>query len=112
MVTATPTPAPGTPTATPVPTLVPGGPLPPAAQDVLREYLAARGLTLSGACPAITADPGESAHCYLVLEGSTLDRLRQVVGRWASGQAVGVDLERGPEGAYRIVDVRTPTASP
>jgi len=35
-----------------------------------------------------------------------------VVGHWASGQAVGVDIERGPEGAYRIVGVRTPTASP
>lgn len=112
LVTATPTPTPGTPTATPVPTLAPASPLPPAAQDVLRDYLAGRGLTLSGACLAITVDPGESAHCYLVLEGSTLDRLRLVVGRWASGQAVGVNIERGPEGAYRIVGVRTPTASP
>ncbi len=112
LVTATPTPTPGTPTATPVPTLAPASPLPPAAQDVLRDYLAGRGLTLSGACLAITADPGESAHCYLVLEGSTLDRLRLVVGRWASGEAVGVDIERDPEGAYRIIGVRTPTASP
>ncbi len=112
LVSATPTPTPGSPTATPLPTLPPASPLPAAAQDVLRDYLAARGLTLSGACLAITADPGESAHCYLVLEGSTLDRLRLAVGRWASGQAVGVDIERGPEGAYRIIDVRTPTASP
>lgn len=112
LVSATPTPTPGTRTATPVPTLPSASPLPAAAQDVLRDYLAGRGLTLSGACLAITADPGESAHCYLVLEGSTLDRLRLVVGRWASGQAVGVDIERDPAGAYRIVDVRTPTASP
>lgn len=112
LVTATPTPTPGTPTPTPLPTLAPAALLPAAAQDVIRDFLAGRGLTLSGACLAITADPGESAHCYLVLEGSTLERIRLVVGRWASGQGVGVDIERDPEGAYRIIEVRTPTASP
>jgi hypothetical protein len=95
-----------------VPTLAPAAPLPAAVEDLLRDYLAGRSLTLSGACFAITADPGETAHCYLVLEGSTLERMRLVVGLWASDQGVGVDIERDPAGAYRIIEVRTPTASP
>jgi len=84
----------------------------PAAQDALRAYLAGRGLTLAGACLAITADPGETAHCYLVLEGSTLERMRLVVGRWASGRAVVVTLECGPAGTCRITEVAGPAGSP
>jgi len=99
-VTATPTPPPGTPTPTPPPTLAPAASLPPAAQDALRAYL------------AITADPGETAHCYLVLEGSTLERMRLVVGRWASGRAVVVTLECGPAGTCRITEVAGPAGSP
>lgn len=111
-VTATPTPPPGTPTPTPPPTLAPAASLPPAAEDSLRAYLAGRGLTLAGACLAITADPGETAHCYLVLEGSTLERMRLVVGRWASGQGVAVTLMCGPAGTCRVTEVAAPAGSP
>lgn len=111
-VTATPTPPPGTPTPTPPPTLAPAASLPTAAQDALRAYLAGRGLTLAGACLAITADPGETAHCYLVLEGSTLERMRLVVGRWASGQGVGVTLMCSPAGTCRVTEVAGPAGSP
>jgi len=109
-VTATPTPPPGTPTPTPPPTLAPAASLPPAAEDALRAYLAGRGLTLAGL--AITADPSETAHCYLVLEGSTLERMRLVVGRWASGQGVGVTLMCSPAGTCRITEVAGPAGSP
>lgn len=110
--TSTPTPVPGTPTATPAPTIAMGGPIPDAAVQAIRDHLAGRGLTLAGACPAITSAPPEGAHCYLVLPGSTFEQIRLSVGPWASGHGItGLTLTReGP--TYRITEVRQPTGTP